>query len=286
MRRWVPHVTRRWAARIRPPDLGVSARPTCTTHRIAGRGGLCCARRRTLRGAPDGCALACRWQASRRLGAQGGMLSMRAGIMGGKGRRRRAGVEVGNDRLAGRVGQASSAHGGHAGQPGRLRCLFAKRLRRERRRGAGAGIARLGVSIAFRCRVQAEAARGCHPRRMLCRQRPGWMSRRCRCWSPHAAYRFEMLHQVGAAAPSAAHPDTARPGVTSRALSGAKVRSRPEARGGFTVRGDEASATQALSMRMTTMQIAAVHAALRLRAAQRIGAALSRLSLHGGESLC
>lgn len=158
------HPLRRCAARIRPLDDSVSARRTRTTHRIAGRGGLCCARRRTLRGVLDASALACRGQASLRLGAQGGMHWMRAGVMGGKGPRGRAGVEAGNDRLAGRVGQALPAHGGHAGQPGRLRCLFAQRLRRERRRGAGAGIAWLGVSIALRRAVSATTKQRGTPR--------------------------------------------------------------------------------------------------------------------------
>ncbi|MGB8478359.1 MAG: hypothetical protein WCE63_05910 [Acidobacteriaceae bacterium] len=113
-----------------------------------------------MRGVLDASALACRGQASLRLGAQGGMLSMRAGVMGGKGPRGRAGAGAGNDRLAWRAPQASSGRGGQAGQPGRLRCLFAKRLRRERRRGAGAGIVRLGLSIVLRCRVQADEAEG------------------------------------------------------------------------------------------------------------------------------
>jgi hypothetical protein len=67
---------------------------------------------------------------------------------------------VGNDRLAWRAPQALAGRGGQAGQPGRLRCLFAKRLRRERCRGAGAGIAWLGISIVLRCRVQADEAEG------------------------------------------------------------------------------------------------------------------------------
>jgi hypothetical protein len=91
---------------------------------------------------------------------EGGMLSMRAGSWAGKGRAAGRGMEAGNDRLAWRAPQALSGRGGQAGQPGRLRCLFAKRLRRERRRGAGAGIVRLGISIVLRCRVQAEEAEG------------------------------------------------------------------------------------------------------------------------------
>ena len=86
---------------------------------------------------------------------EGGTLSMRAVHGRERAAGRRAGVEAGHDRLAWRAPQALSGRGGQAGQPGRLRCLFAKRLRRERRRGAGAGIVRLGVSIVLRSAVHA-----------------------------------------------------------------------------------------------------------------------------------
>lgn len=94
-----------------------------------------------------------------------------------------------------------------------------------------------------------------------------------------------MLRRVGAAASSAHALYIRRPGVTSRALSGAKVRSRPEARGGFPVRGDTASATQTLSRLMESMLIAASGAAISLSAAQLIGAARSRCVLHSADSL-
>jgi hypothetical protein len=123
------------------------------------------------RGAPDLHELS-RWRAGAGFAAaaaapeceaslhEGGTLSMRAGVMGGQGPGGGAGVEGGNDRLAWRARHALSPGGGQPGQPGRLRCLFAKRLRRERRRGAGAGIVRLGLSMVLRCRVQDATLEG------------------------------------------------------------------------------------------------------------------------------
>ena len=56
---------------------------------------------------------------------EGGTLSMRAVHGRERAAGRRAGVEAGHDRLAWRAPQALSGRGGQAGQPGRLRCLFA-----------------------------------------------------------------------------------------------------------------------------------------------------------------
>src|SRR5208283_3242258 len=101
-----------------------------------------------------------------------------------------------------------------------------------------------------------------------------------------AAHRFEMLARVGLALSRAQPLRARRRGVTSRALSGAKVRSRPEARGGFTVRGDEVLATQALSRLMATMQIAAVHAALRLSWVLLYDALLRLLGCYRATTVC
>jgi hypothetical protein len=115
------HPLRRSGARIHGTDYVSWRARLARGVQVAGRGGLCPRRGAALRGAPDASALACRRQASLRLGAQGGTLSMRAGVVGGKGPRGRAGVEEGNDRLAWRAPQALSGRGGHAGQPDRLR---------------------------------------------------------------------------------------------------------------------------------------------------------------------
>jgi len=150
---------------------------------------------------------------------------MRAGVTGGKGPRGRVGVEDGNDRLAWRARHASPPGGGQAGQPDRLRCLFAKRLRRERRRGAGAGIARLGVSIVLRCRVQGATLEGLRLRR-----------RAAPFLAVAAAHRRGIQGAERCTLSSAEMLRARRRGVTSRDARARRcdgLRSRPERRGGF-----------------------------------------------------
>ena len=217
------------------PAFHNRARGDLTSIPFAGRARVSTART-VCRGAPDLHELS-RWWAGAGFAAaaaapeceallhEGGTLSMRAVHGRERAAGRRAGVEAGNDRLAGRARQALSPGGGHAGQPGRLRCLFAKRLRRERRRGAGAGIVRLGLSMVLRCRVQDATLEGLRLR---------WPAA---SFLAMAAAHRRGIHGAKRCNLSRPQPLRARRrGVTSRDARARRCdgsRSRPERRGGF-----------------------------------------------------
>ena len=79
------HFLRRRSPR-RTPLLRAAFISGPTQREAADQGGLCPRSSAALRGVLDASTLTCRWQASLRLGAQGGTHSMRAGSWAGKGR--------------------------------------------------------------------------------------------------------------------------------------------------------------------------------------------------------